>query len=254
MIHNVDCFEYMRTVPDGTFDLVLTDPPYGATACGWDKLPNIESMWRELLRIGKHDCVFVFTAQQPFESMVVSANMKMFRHQLVWIKNTKTGFMNAKRAPMRQHENILVFSKKATTYNPQMTVADELRAPIGSLTSVGTKRSGTIYGKIDNAKYHETGMRYPTSVLRFDAVARRAGIHPTQKPLDLFRWLLRTYSNPGANVFDPYSGSGTTAHACMTEGRKYEACELDETYYRRSVERITAAQSQQTIEFKDGSQ
>ncbi|OHD22781.1 MAG: hypothetical protein A2Y38_20145 [Spirochaetes bacterium GWB1_59_5] len=222
----------IRRVPDGSVDLILTDPPYGVTACAWDKRPDLEAMWREFNRIVPDRGAIVVTATQPFATDVINANRRFFRYDLVWAKSNPVGFLNARRMPLRQHELVLVFYRKLPVYNPQM-VPGEIRV---SGARAPSDKPG-VYARYKTLA-HESHERYPTSLLPFDKDGAGEGRHPTQKPLSLFEYLVRTYSAPGALVFDPFMGSGTTALAARRTGRRYLGFELDEAYHRMAQQRL----------------
>ena len=217
---------------DSSVDLFLQDTPFGVTQNEWDVAPDLEKMWPEWLRVGKENCAYLFFATQPFASELILSNKKNFKYDLVWYKALGSGFLNANKMPMRNHESILVFYRKLPTYNPQKY--------IGKMRGKGRKNNTTSdnYGDYKphtsfNNEYH------PQSVLDFTNGDRtKESDHPTQKPIDLFRYLIKTYSNPNELVFDGYAGSGTTAFAAHEEGRNAIVCELDADYHRDSVKRF----------------
>jgi len=226
-----DCLERMKEIPDGSVDLVLTDPPYGTTACKWDSIIPLEPMWEQLKRVIKPNGAIVMTASQPFTTALITSNMRMFRYDLKWCKTQGTGFYNANRMPLRAHEDILVFYSKLPTYNPQKTDGKPYRQRRGSASDV-------YHGK----DLHETisnGGRYPLSwiTVRRD----KDKIHPTQKPVALMEYLIKTYTNPGEAVFDFAFGSGTTGVAAVNTGRRFIGIELDEKYFEIARERINKA-------------
>lgn len=243
---NCDCMDYIKDVPDGYFDLLLQDTPFGCTQNSWDVKPDLKTMWPEWIRIAKENAAFIFFATQPFASELIASNREMFRYDLIWYKALGSGFLNAKKMPLRNHESILVFYKKLPTYNPQMGIG--LRKK-GRATN---DRTNTNYGKFGTGKqYHyfdDKGKRFPQSVLDFTNGDRTTeSDHPTQKPLDLIRYLIRTYSNENDLVFDGYSGSGTTAAACIDEKRNFKGCELGKDYYEASLKRLKNHQKQLNI-------
>lgn len=225
----------MATLPASSVDLVLCDPPYGTTRCAWDMVIDLAAMWAALKRVCRPGATVVFTAAQPFTSALVGSNMKAFRYSLVWEKNLPTGFLNSKRQPLRAHEDIVVFSVAGPrTYNPQ-----------GLKPCMWPNRSrhnGSLYG--DGAQGRPTTVGgYPRSVLRFD-IDRVGGsnrrLHPTQKPVALFEYLTRTYSNAVDTVLDFAMGSGTTGVACVNAGRRFIGIELDPTHFETARSRIAA--------------
>jgi len=230
-VQRIDWFEGLRQVPDHSIDLILTDPPYGVTACAWDKAPDLTKMWTEFNRVIKPTGAIVLTATQPFATDVINANRRRFRYDLVWVKNMAVGFLNAKRMPLRQHEHILVFYGKLPTYNPQMTPGKPYHRKAGKVYP------STIYRAVSKVE-GASDQRYPTSVLPFSRDSGRGLKHPTQKPLALFQWLIKTYSNVGETVLDPFMGSGTTAVAAHVEGRHFLGFETDLNYHRMALERL----------------
>lgn len=253
-LKNTDCLELMKSLPDASVDLMLTDPPYGVTQNKWDIQPNFAEMWLEWERIVKPHGAFVFTAQQPFASDLILSRRGLFKYELIWEKSIATGFLNAKKQPLRSHENILVFYRKQCTYNPQKI---QLQTPSYKKTSKAgqNQEHGGNYGKF-NAMNSGTkdGSRYPRSVMYFKSDAeffnsKQEGlmIHPTQKPTMLMRYLVRTYSNPGDTVFDGYSGGATTAIACIKEKRRFIGSEIDSEYYHKAIKRIQKEMSCPTM-------
>lgn len=238
LIHG-DCMEVMARLSGGCVDMVLADLPYGVTDCEWDNvLPHADVMG-ELFRVTKNNGAIVLTATQPFASDLISAGRKYFRYDLIWQKSYPAGFLNANKMPLRTHESVLVFYKKLPTYNPQKVLARRVRS--SKIRQCGD-RSGNVYSgsvavKID---WHDDGTRHPGSVIKTRGkIANCPGFnHPTQKPVELFEWLIRTYTNSGEVVLDPTAGSGTTAIAAMRNWRKYICIERDATYFAGMSSRI----------------
>ena len=235
MLHNADMFDVLPTLEDNSIDLLLTDFPYGTLnkRNTWDNVIDHELFWKEANRICKPSAAIISTAAQPFTSVLISSNYKDFRYTLVWEKSKATGYLNSKRQPLRAHEDIVVFYRKQPTYNPQMTVGK----PYDKGTAV---RDTEVYGKQTKAVHvkNETGLRYPRSVLYFVTAESEGKHHPTQKPIDLFRWLIRTYSNEGDVVLDPCMGGGTTVIAAKQENRKYIGIEREEEYFKVCEQRV----------------
>jgi len=229
---NGDCLEVIKYIPDGSVDMVLTDPPYGTTACKWDSIIPLEPMWEHLKRVIKPNGAIVMTASQPFTTTLISSNRKMFKYCWVWEKSGVTGVLNAKKQPLRCIEEVVVFYKKQCTYNPQGVVECDWE------TSTGNSGGGNSdnYGAVRVGKYRQTQTGYPRQVLRFHSVGKT--VHPTQKPVALMEYLIRTYTNPGELVLDFAMGSGTTGVACVKTGRKFIGIELDEGYFKIAQERI----------------
>ena len=244
-IYNEDCIETMKRIPDNSIDLMLTDPPYNTTACEWEYAIDFETLWKEWLRIGKENCTYIFTTAQPFTTDVIMSNRKMFKHETIWMKSNVTGFLSAAKKPLRQHENILLFCNGTETYNPQMFMKATSRAAQKTVNANG------VYGNIGEGVFRvakdEEG--FPRSVIHFNTAyhERTAGLHPTQKGLDLMRYLVKTYSNEGETIFDGYMGSGTTAIACISEKRKYIGSELNKEYFDIATKRTEDAQLQTSL-------
>lgn len=240
---NGECLEEMKKIPDGSVDLVLTDPPYGTTACKWDTVIPFEPMWEQLKRIIKPNGAIVLHASQPFTSALVMSNPKMFKYEWIWEKSRTVGFLNAKNAPLKQHENILVFSNGMTAncnknnmcYFPQGLVeVNEVKKSVKQIgdTIVGTRPSR-------NKDYISTHKGYPKSLIRINNESKQ--IHPTQKPVALMEYLIKTYTNDGETVLDFTMGSGTTGVACKNLNRNFIGIELDPTYFEIAKQRIENA-------------
>jgi site-specific DNA-methyltransferase (adenine-specific) len=229
MIYNVDIFALCAAMPPGSVDMILCDLPYAATQNEWDVLIPFEPMWTAYQRVIKSRGAIVLTANQPFSSQLVCSNLKMFRYEWIWRKSLATGFLDANRKPMKQHESILVFCDSRAPYYPQMSGGEPYK---GSLNN-----SSSNYGKFKRtATINESGDRYPKSVIEFNN--EQSPQHPTQKPVDLFRYLIRTYTLPGELVFDPTCGSGTTAVAARAEGRNFIVGDSSPEYVAIAQERL----------------
>jgi len=233
LIHG-DCLEEMKKIPDGSIDLVLTDPPYGTTACKWDTVIPFEPMWEQLKRVTKKNGAIVLFGSQPFTSALVMSNVKMFKYEWVWNKVTGRGHLVAKHRPMAQHENILVFGDGKVKYNPQMVLMDKpqkSRSMEASRTSImgghTTKESETII------RTH----KYPKTIITQGVDGRY--IHPTQKPVALMEYLIKTYTNDGETVLDFAMGSGTTGVACKNLNHNFIGIELERSYFDIAKERIS---------------
>ena len=234
-----DCLEKMKEIPDGSVDMVMTDPPYGTTACKWDSVIPLEPMWEQLKRIIKPNGAIVMTASQPFTTALIASNMKSFCFCWVWNKCFAGNFVQAKRQPLKDHEDIVVFSKtgKQPKYNPQMIKRDN------PITKGGNKQSTAIPIAQTNAansfgtsnKVYD--LKYPTSQIKFSSRVGR-GLHPTQKPVALMEYLIKTYTNEGETVLDFTMGSGTTGVACVNLGRSFIGIEMDENYFNIASDRI----------------
>ena len=226
-----DCLERMKEIPSGSVDMILTDPPYGTTACKWDSIIPLELMWEQLKRIIKPNGVIVMTAAQPFTSRLVMSNPEWFKYDWCWRKPKGTGHLNARRQPMRDKEDVVVFCSGQTTYNPQMTIGE----PFGKKTGIA-QQSG-VTGKHGDFRNENKGTRYPKQVLEF-GVVERGNVHPTQKPVSLMEYLIKTYTNESETVLDFTMGSGTTGVAALRNGRKFIGIELDKDYFNIAAERI----------------
>lgn len=232
MIVEGDCLEVMKGIPSGTIDMVLADPPYGTTQCKWDSVIDLELMWQELKRIIKPRGVIILTAAQPFTSVLTCSNLKMFKYDLVWEKPNATGFLNAKKMPLRAHESALVFYNKLPTYHPQMTHGHERKK---------TKRktvNSECYGKAFNLTEYDSTSRYPRSVQKFSSDKQKGSFHPTQKPVEFMEWLIKSYTNPHDTVLDFCMGSGTTGVAAVRNGRQFIGIEQDNHYLNIAKNRI----------------
>lgn len=232
-LFNDNCFNVLPGLKAGSVSLVLTDLPYGTTACKWDSVLPLDRLWAELHRVATRDAVFVFTAQQPFTWVLCASNPNEFKYELIWEKPNGTNPFQARRMPMKKHENILVFSRGTPTYNPQMTSGKPYRW--------NSARSGGEAGGIRQSRetpINNEGTRYPGSVLCFP---QERGLHPTQKPVALMEWLIKTYSNAGDQVLDVTMGSGTTGVAAINTGRGFCGIELERRYFTTAQERVAEA-------------
>lgn len=230
----------MWRIPDKSVDLILCDLPYGSTKNQWDSVIPFESLWGHYKRIIKDNGAIVLTSQQPFTTALINSNIKMFRYEWIWEKSRVTGFLNAKRRPLTTHENIVIFSKKQTIYNPQKWKIDDRFVDRRKKLDIENYRQSN-YGSHTKTKHKEDdGTRYPQSVLPINSENTEKTGHPTQKPVSLFEYLIRTYTNENAIILDNCIGSGTTAIATMNvgEGRNYIGFEMDNTYFNVSNERI----------------
>lgn len=227
---NGDCLEEMKNIPSGSVDMVLTDPPYGTTQCKWDSIIPLEPMWEQLKRIIKPNGAIVMTASQPFASVLTCSNLEMFRYEWIWKKTKATGHLNAKRMPMKTHEQVLVFYRKSVKYEPQGTKRCDKIVKRGS--------NGCNYGK-SGVLNIQTVEGYPRSIQLFKSAGRT--LHPTQKPVALMEYLIKTYTNEGETVLDFTMGSGTTGVACKNLGRDFIGIEKDDKYFEIARERIGSA-------------
>lgn len=230
-LYRGDCLDIMPMLEDKSIDLVLTDPPYGITACKWDACIPFEQMWEQLKRITKKNGVIVLFGCQPFTSALVMSNPKMFRYEWVWVKSKITGVLNAKRMPVRKHEQVLVFADGGLpNYHPQGLVKSGEKVKQGS--------SSTNYGERNKKEYVKENSGCPRDVLEIKSEGKT--VHPTQKPVALMEYLIKTYTNEGDTVLDFTMGSGTTGVACKNLNRRFIGIELDKTYFEIARERINA--------------
>lgn len=229
-IYNMDCIAGMSGIEAESVDMILCDLPYGVTDCRWDSIIPFSLLWEQYERIIKPSGAIVLTASQPFTTKLIASNQKLFRYCWYWLKNQVTGFPFAKFQPLRCVEDICVFYKKAPTYNPQGLI--KLEKPIKNKASGG--KEIYRYGLAND--YETLYTNYPRQTLSFKC--QRDGLHPTQKPVELFEYLIRTYTNEGETVLDNCMGSGTTAIACINTKRKYIGFEIEEKYFKVAQERI----------------
>ena len=227
-----DCLDILPTLSTDSVDMVLVDLPYGTTTCKWDSIIPLDELWKQYNRICKEDGAMVFTAAQPFTTILAASNLDNFRYEWIWEKPQGTNPMNAKVMPLKSHENILVFYRKKSTYNPQMWYS----TPYSGFSSE-TSKIGEVYGNAKSSKHRDNpdGSRYPKTVLRFK---QEKGLHPTQKPVDLMEYLVKTYTNEGDTVLDNTMGSGTTGLACVNTGRHFIGIESDAEYFKIASDRI----------------
>ncbi|MED0863752.1 site-specific DNA-methyltransferase [Bacillus safensis] len=236
-IYQRDCIEGMRMLPDRSVDMILCDLPYGTTRNKWDAIIPFEPLWEQYKRIIKDNGAIVLTAMQPFSSMLGSSNIKWLRYEWVWDKKLGSGSLNAKKQPLRRHENILVFYKKAPTYNPQMRKG-KFR---NKSTSKPQSNKGN-YGNIEHKRDNFNDQYYPTSILEeFSNANVRNRLHPTQKHLGLFEYLIKIYTNKGDTVLDNCMGSGTTAVAAKQLNRNFIGFEINPEYVEISNKRLADA-------------
>lgn len=232
-IHHGDCLELMKDIPDKSIDMILCDLPYGTTACKWDSIIPFEPLWEQYNRVIKDNGAIVLTATNPFSSVLVSSNLKGFKHEWIWQKEKGVGFQVAKYRPMQEHEHVLVFTKKGerVNYYPIKEKRDKPIKSKGASTKSGS--SPIAYLNNINKTYVD---RYPTSIKRFQRDNNK--IHPTQKPVALFEYLIKTYTNEGETVLDNCIGSGTTAIAALNTGRFFIGIEKGKEYVDIANKRI----------------
>lgn len=228
-LHNADCLEKMKDISDKSIDMILCDLPYGITACKWDTVIPLDLLWKEYERIIKDNGAIVLFAQTPFDKVLGASNIKLLKYEWIWEKPQGTGHLNAKKMPLKNHENILVFYKKSPTYNPQMFQGKPYVCKSG-------RGGSSIYGEQVLVVTVNNGERYPLSVLKFNRDKDK--LHPTQKPMTLLEYLIKTYTNEGETVLDNCMGSGSTGVACKNTNRNFIGIELDKNYFEIASERL----------------
>ena len=231
-LHHGDCFDVLPTIAAGSIDLICADVPYGTTECKWDSVLDLERMWMELYRVAKPNAAIVIFSAQPFTSVLVASNLKHWRSEWIWEKGNATGFLNAKKQPLRAHENIEVFYRRQPTYNPQFTHGHDRK------TSKRKSVKSECYGKAYSLTEYDSTSRYPRDVQFFSSDKQKGNYHPTQKPVALLRYLIETYSNPGEIILDFTMGSGTAGVACQESGRDFIGIEKDSAIYHVACDRI----------------
>jgi len=233
-----DCLELMpKHVEDKSIDMIFCDLPYGTTKCKWDSVIDLPKLWSEYERVIKDNGVILLFAQTPFDKVLGASNLKLLKYEWIWEKTQATGHLNAKKMPMKAHENILVFYKKLPTYNPQKTNGHK---PINSYTKyIKTQNNTELYGEMKReiSGGGETD-RYPRSVITFASDKQKSCLHPTQKPLSLIEYMIRTYTNEGDLILDNTCGSGTTGLGAKNLGRNFIMIEQDPEHYETACKRV----------------
>ena len=227
-----NCLDVMADIPDASIDMVLCDLPYGTTQNKWDAIIPFEPLWAHYWRVAKPNAAIVLTAQPPFDKLLGASQIRYLKYEWIWEKSKATGHLNAKKQPMKAHENVLVFYREQCPYFPQKTAGKPYVGKGGK-----SPNSNSNYGNFEATREgSEDGSRYPRSVVYFSHVAQP--LHPTQKPVALFEYLIRTYTNEGDTVLDNCSGSGTTAIAAINSGRRFVCIEQDVEYYYASLNQV----------------
>lgn len=241
-----DCLELMKDIPDYSVDMVLCDLPYGTTQCKWDSVIPFEPLWEQYHRVCKENAAIVLFSQMPFSAKLYMSNPREFRYEWIWNKKLSTGFLNANRMPLKQHENIFVFYRKLPTYNPCMETRGKVRSK-----GTGGKESQN-YGKVKERICHSNNVYYPTSIIAFSGANNSSKVHPTQKPVALLEYLIKTYTNEGETVLDNTMGSGSTGVACVNTGRSFIGIEKDDHYFEVAQKRIADAEGErESLLFKE---
>lgn len=244
-----DCLVEMDKIADKSVDMILCDLPYGTTQNKWDSIIPLKNLWEQYERVIKDNGAIILFSQTPFDKILGYSNLKLLRYEIIWIKNRGSGHLNAKKMPMKYHENILVFYKKIPTYNPVFTDYSESTKKIHKSEKVKTfnpswANNNSNYGKFNKLErvYDFNRGKYPMSYLNFNVLSQtdKTRIHPTQKPIALMEYLIKTYTNEGETVLDNCMGSGTTGVACKKTGRHFIGIEKDEKYFELAVRRVSA--------------
>lgn len=232
-----DCLEIMKDIDDKSIDMILCDLPYGTTACSWDTIIPFEALWCQYKRITKDNSAIALTASQPFTSVLVMSNIDMFKHEWIWEKQKASNFMSFKYQPAKYHENIVVFGKSKIKYNPiKWKIAEEKRDKRKTINNPITNKDCHL-GEIKRIRNKDDGTRYPKSILKINKSINK-NVHPTQKPVELFEYLIKTYTNKGDLILDNCAGSGTTGIACRNTGRNFILIEKEKKYYDIIQERL----------------
>ena len=228
-----DCLELMNDIPDKSVDMILCDLPYGVTQCKWDVIIPFDKLWEQYNRIIKDNGAVVLFGNEPFTSLLICSNLKNFKYNWIWQKNKATGFLNAKKQPLNDNETISVFYKKQCTYNPQMTVAEKTYK-----RGMAKRSKSDCYGEEKDFVQVETGLRYPKRIQYFNNNHTREQLHPTQKPVELLEYLIKTYTNEDEVVLDNCMGSGSTGVACINTNRRFIGMEIEEKYFEIAKDRV----------------
>lgn len=237
-----DCFDFMPLIPTGSIDAIIADLPYGTTQCKWDTVLPFEQLWAEYKRLIKPNGVVVLFGSEPFTSLLVTSNLKMFKYNWIWQKTNATGFFDAKKKPLNDNETISIFYEKQPTYNPQMTVAEKIHK-----RGLVKRIKSDCYGHEKDYVQIDTGMRYPKRIIEICNANKNGIKHPTQKPVALMEYLVRTYTNEGDTVLDNTMGSGTTGVACMNTNRAFIGIEKEKKYFDIAAKRISETVNQTSI-------
>ena len=239
-LYKGNCLDIMKTIQDKSIDAIITDPPYGTTACKWDSVIDFGLMWEQLNRIINPNGAIVLFGSEPFSSALRMSNIKNYKYDWVWDKKMKVGMLNCKRMPLRQHENIIIFNAK-NVYNPQMTKGKFRNKKIQPTKDFQT------YGQLKNPIDNFNNDYYPSSIIEFSNANQKGKVHPTQKPVSLMEYLIKTYTNENETVLDFTMGSGSTGVACINTNRNFIGIEMDENYFNIAKKRINKHKNQQIL-------
>ena len=248
-IYNEDCLEGMKRIPDKSIDMILCDLPYGTTACKWDTVIPFEPLWEQYERVIKDNGAICLFGSEPFSSALRMSNIKDYRYDLIWEKERPTNIFVMKKQFGKVHENISVFYKTQPTYNPIMEASLQPKNNKNNKSQNGFMNEIKTFGKTKTkiSKEYNNELRYPRSVLKFSRGTKSNGLHPTQKPVALCEYLIKTYTNEGETVLDNCMGSGTTAIACINTNRNFIGFELDPAYCAIAEERIKKAKQDKLL-------
>jgi len=236
-LYHGDCLDLMEDIPEQSIDMICTDLPYGTTCAKWDSVIEFHRLWKQYEQVIKQNGAIVLFAQPPFDKLLACSNLKLFRYEWIWEKTQATGHLNANRMPLKAHENILVFYKKLPVYHPQKTTG---HTPVHDCTkTITSQNKSSLYGKC-NREVSGGGSteRYPRDVIQFASDKQTSYLHPTQKPVALCEYLIRTYTNKDDVILDSCMGSGTTGVACLRTQRKFIGMEKDNTFFSVAKDRI----------------
>lgn len=239
-LYKGDCLELMKAIPSGSVDAIITDPPYGTTACKWDSVIDFTLMWEQLNRIVKPNGAIVLFGSEPFSSALRMSNIKNYKLDLKWVKSRPTGHLNAKRMALKNIEDVIIFYRKQPIYNPQFTKGKPNNIKDGEARE--SKATNNIYGDFKNNVQIKTEKKYPKQNLYFNQNDPRKILHPTQKPVELMEYLIKTYTNEKETVLDFTMGSGSTGVACVNTFRNFIGIEMDDNYFNIAEKRIEEAQ------------
>lgn len=238
-----NCLDRMKEIPDGSVDMVLCDLPYGTTQCKWDSVIPFEPLWAQYRRVCKDNAAIVLFGAEPFSSFLRISNLQWFKYDWIWDKVKGTGFLNAKKQPMRNHEIISVFYQKQCVYHPQKTSGHPMKRSFRR-----RELQTDVYGEMKNDNKYASTERYPRSIQVFSTDTQNSSLHPTQKPIALLEYLIKTYTNDGETVLDNCMGSGSTGVAALNIGRNFIGIELDEHYFAIAKARLDRETAQVRME------
>lgn len=242
--YQMDCLEGMKLIPNKSIDMILCDLPYGTTKCSWDTAIPFEPLWEQYERIIKDNGAILLFGIEPFSSNLRISNLKMYRYDWVWHKDRHANFLFAKKQPLKKHENISVFYKKQPTYNPQMTEGKKNNSMFKKGSEGKTEHKELMNQNVKLKENKKDGLKYPSTIQFFQCISRGKNVHPTQKPVELFEYFIKTYTNENDIVMDSCLGSGTTAVACEMNNRKWIGFETEKEYIEIINKRLEQVESE----------